>query len=134
MASVCQSMRLLSFLKWLPDSPVQGGHFTFQPLLLDENLIRAELSPTELGEHITRRKELWVERSETGGKTLPTSLSDGRGAGPQHQKGFASDTAKKTGMSKRAINLATSRTEAIPGDIRAIIKGTKLDIRLAIPI
>jgi hypothetical protein len=30
-------------------------------------------------------------------------------------------------MSKRAINLATSRAEAIPSDIRAIIKGTRLD-------
>ena len=89
--------------------------------------MRAELNPTELGEHVTRREKLWAERKKTGGQTLPTSLPDGRAAGPQHQKGFAADTAKKTGMSKRAINLAKSRTEKIPEDVRDQIKGTKLD-------
>ena len=34
---------------------------------IDENLMRAELSPAELGENLTRRKELWKARSETGG-------------------------------------------------------------------
>ncbi len=94
---------------------------------IDENLMRAELNPTELGEHITRREKLWVDRKKTGEQSLPTSLPDGRAAGPQHQKGFAADTAEKTGMSKRAINLAKSRTEKIPEDVRDQIKGTNLD-------
>ncbi len=42
-------------------------------------------------------------------------------------KGFASDTSEKTGVSKRTIQLATSRAKAIPADIRDTIKGTKLD-------
>ena len=94
---------------------------------IDENLMRAELNPTELGEHITRREKLWGERSEVGGKTLPTHDATGRKKTPQQTKGFAADTAKKTGMSKRAINLAKSRTEKIPEDVRDQIKGTKLD-------
>ncbi len=92
---------------------------------IDENLMRAELSPTELAEHLAKREELWGQR--TAAQTLRSSLSDGRGAGPQHQKQFAADTAEKTGVSKRAVQLATSRAKAIPADIRAIIKGTKLD-------
>ena len=71
---------------------------------IDENLMRAELSPTELGGHISRRKELREKRDS--GQTLPINK------GPGMPKGFAADTAKKTGMSKRAINLATSRAKA----------------------
>ncbi len=41
--------------------------------------------------------------------------------------GFAANTAWNTGMSKRAINLALSRTKAIPEDVRDKIKGTRLD-------
>ena len=36
-------------------------------------------------------------------------------------------TAEATGVSKRAVQLATSRAKAIPEDVRAQIKGTKLD-------
>ena len=112
MASVCQSMRLLSFLKWLPDSPVQGGHFTFQTLLLDENLMRAELSPTEHADHLTKRAELWGRRDS--GQSLPTNK--GRGM----PKGFASETADATGVSKRAVQLATSRAKAIRSPTSAV--------------
>lgn len=35
----------------------------------------------------------------TGAKNLHTSLSDGRGSGPQHQKQFAAEIAQETGAS-----------------------------------
>ena len=97
------------------------------PWEIDENLMRAELSPTETAEHLARREKLWAARPEMGGKSLPTHDAAGRKKTPQQAEGFASETAKATGMSKRAINLATSRAKTIPGDIRAIIKGTHLD-------
>tara|TARA_R110002072_G_scaffold6816_7_gene38691 strand:- start:5807 stop:6424 length:618 start_codon:yes stop_codon:yes gene_type:complete len=51
---------------------------------------------TEVAEHLAKRKELWEARKaqETGGSTCATSLSDGRVAGPQHEDGFATETAK----------------------------------------
>ena len=108
------------------------------------NLMRAELNPTELGEHIARREKLWAEREIQVNQVGPPEKSDGYKKPPKQNRrevsgkvcpkpqggrptAFAADTAEKTGMSKRAINLATSRAKAIPGDIRAIIKGTKLD-------
>ena len=94
---------------------------------IDENLMRAELNPTELGEHITRRGELWKARAEVGGQSLATHDATGRKKTPQQAKGFAADTAEKTGMSKSATNLAKSRTEKIPEDVRDQIKGTNLD-------
>jgi len=94
---------------------------------IDENLMRAELNPTELGEHITRRKELWAKREIQVAKVEPPEKSTGYKSPPKQKKGFAASTTAATGMSKAAINLAMSRTKAIPEDVRDLIKGTKLD-------
>ena len=92
---------------------------------IDENLMRAELSPTQEAQHLAKRKELWAQR-ETGGKSLPTSLSDGRKAGKQHQKSFAAETADQTGIDKRTVNLAISRA-TIADDVMDRVQGTHLD-------
>jgi ParB-like chromosome segregation protein Spo0J len=94
---------------------------------VDENLARAELTAAQIAEHTARRKELWERRQETGGSTCATSLADGRGAGPQHQKGFAAETAEKTGRSKATINKALARAEKIAPDVLHAVTGTKLD-------
>ncbi len=93
---------------------------------VDENLIRAELSPTERGEHLTRRAEIW-SALEADGASCATCLSDGRAAGPQHKKGFAAATAAVTGLSKAAINRDLARTRAIIQETRELLKGSKLD-------
>jgi ParB-like chromosome segregation protein Spo0J len=92
---------------------------------IDENLFRAELTAAEIAVHTKRRKELWLE--ETGGKSLPTSLSDGRAAAPQHAKGFSADTAHKTGRTKRSVNIALSRAKNIAPDVLDAVAGTPLD-------
>lgn len=46
-----------------------------------------------------------AKAKELGGTSRPTKLrSDGQRAGPQHEKGFAAETAAATGLSKRHIN------------------------------
>ena len=82
-------------------------------------LMRADLSPTEMAEHLAKREELWGKRNTA------QSLRDIKG--PGQPKGSASETAEATGVSKRAVQLATSRAKEIPSDIRDQIKGTKLD-------
>ncbi len=67
-----------------------------------------------------KREELWQARETQVGKLFPPEKSAGYKLPPKQEIGFAADTAEKTGMSKRAINRAISRAEAIPGDIRAI--------------
>lgn len=88
---------------------------------IDENLMRAELTPVQQAECLKRRKEIWeAKRVAESGKSSPTLT--GRG-----NEGFASDTAEKTGVSKRSINQAIARAEKIPEPIREKIEGTKLD-------
>ena len=57
------------------------------------------------------------EARETGDATCASSLSDGRKAGPQHEKQFAADTASVSGESKSQINRHLARAEAIGEDL-----------------
>jgi hypothetical protein len=87
---------------------------------IDENLIRAELTPSEEASHLKRRKELW-EKREGFGKSLPETSVGGR------PSGFATETSEALGKSKRAINLAIARADKIAPDVLRIVAGTSLD-------
>lgn len=89
---------------------------------IDENLIRAELTPAQQAEHLSRRKEVWEALSmqfapkPTGGRP----------------EGFASDTAKKSGINKSTVTRSIARADALGDDIRAVAntsldKGVELD-------
>lgn len=53
---------------------------------------------------------------------MPTSLSDGRKAGPQHRKGFAAEMSERTGKPKRTINqyLAEPKPEPKPPKLKLV--------------
>lgn len=86
---------------------------------IDENLMRAELSPAEEAAHLKRRKEIWAAlRPESG--TNCSALS-GRG-----NKNFASETSEKAGRTKQDINRSIRRAEKLGDDIERV-KGTSLD-------
>jgi hypothetical protein len=94
---------------------------------IDENLCRAELTAAQRAAAIKRRKQIWEALNpETGGTNCPTSLADGRKAGPQHLQQFAADTANTTGESKRDINRHLARADALGDDLQAV-SGTSLD-------
>lgn len=80
---------------------------------IDENLIRAELTPAQQADHLSRRKEVW-EELRASGKIFPT------------KERFAASTAKATGVTKRSINQQLSRAEALGPDIK-LVAGTSLD-------
>lgn len=77
------------------------------------------MTPTELAEHVAKRKELW-EACSNSGNSVPENRERER------PEGFAAEIANATGVTKRAINKAVSRADAIPLSVRAKIKGTKL--------
>jgi ParB-like chromosome segregation protein Spo0J len=84
---------------------------------IDENLMRAELSPAQRADHLSRRKEIW-EALQTAQN--PRSF-EGRG-----NKGFVSDASAKTGTPKRTVQVHIARAEALGEDI-ATLAGTSLD-------
>lgn len=102
---------------------------------IDENLIRAELTPSQRAHAIRRRKEIWTQRhgeeeSEVAQSEPPQSSEQSYkghlgGARPQ-RKEFASDTSQATGEAKSSINRHVSRAEALGDDLNAVT-GTSLD-------
>lgn len=105
---------------------------------IDENLARAELSPAQEAAHILRRQAIWTEINKTGETNCTTSLSDGRVAGPQHQKQFAAELAEVTGASKVDINRKLRRARELGPDIHRIAgtsldKGVEMDALIKLP-
>lgn len=106
---------------------VEGSSLESELIEIDENLCRAELSPAQRASSIKRRKQVWEAlHPETAGTNCSTSLSDGRKAGPQHEQGFAAETAAVSGQSKQDVNRHIARAEALGDDIDEVV-GTSLD-------
>ena len=107
---------------------------------IDENLVRADLTPIERDLHMARRKELYEDlHPETKHGAAPGA---GKGKGKRRKDGtvpsFQEDTAKKTGVHKRTVERSAARgallaeipngRDAIgtvldtPGELRALVK------------
>jgi ParB-like chromosome segregation protein Spo0J len=93
---------------------------------IDENLIRAELSPAEQAAHHARRKELH-EQLHPETKRGGDRKSAKRKSKPQNAdlKSYSEDAAKKTGKSRDTIERAVRRGTDIPNV--GELAGTSLD-------
>jgi N6-adenosine-specific RNA methylase IME4 len=94
---------------------------------IDENLVRADLSPAERAMHVGRRKELYEKlhpETKTGG-----APGAGKGKGKRKRNAnlasFQDQTAKSTGQSKRKVARDATRAKHIV--VLAEIAGTVLD-------
>ncbi len=93
---------------------------------IDENLIRAELSPAERALHIGKRKELYEKlHPETKHGGAPGKAGGGKKAKDAKLAPFAEATAKATGQSKRKV--ARDATRATKCVVLSEIAGTCLD-------
>lgn len=106
----------------VPCIEIGGDDLEAQLWEVDENLCRTELTAAEIAEHTTKRAEIWAEMEKRRGNTVPTLHKAAPG-----QKGFAADTAAKTGQNKRTINEALQRGKSIAPDVLQSVKGTALD-------
>lgn len=89
---------------------------------IDENLLRAELSPAQRAAAVARRKEIWEVMH-------PTELSPESGINsrrPGRPAEFATDTAKATGENPKRTREHLARAEALGPDLHAVV-GTSLD-------
>jgi hypothetical protein len=99
---------------------------------IDENLCRAELTPSETAAAVSRRKEVYeklhpeTKQGATGGTNKGKAKSEVVKIASSVDR-FTKDTAKKSGKSERAIQLAARHGKAIGADNLAKITGTSLD-------
>jgi hypothetical protein len=71
---------------------------------IDENLIRADLTPSERAVHHAERKALYLKlHPETKHGGAPGKAGGGKKAKDAKLVSFVKDTAKKTGKAKRTI-------------------------------
>ena len=96
---------------------------------IDENLVRADLSPAERAAHQHERKKLYEsEFPETRQGGAPAARGPGRGGKIAKTSGipsFAADAATKTGVSRRTVERDVERAQKIP-DVLSVA-GTALD-------
>jgi ParB-like chromosome segregation protein Spo0J len=99
---------------------------------IDENLMRAELTPADRASCTARRKaiyeDLHPETKAGASQAAGMNASQGR----RRQLGddvdrFTVDTAKATGKSERAVQRDAERGERIADDVLAMVQGTPLD-------
>jgi N6-adenosine-specific RNA methylase IME4/ParB-like chromosome segregation protein Spo0J len=128
-----EAMRKLNRLdaEQFPDSiraEIRDGIAADQALLaeIDENLIRADLSPAERALHVGRRKELYEAlHPETKQGKAPGKAGGGKKAKPANLATFAKETAGKTGQSRRNIERDATRAKQV--EVLGQIVGTCLD-------
>lgn len=107
--------------------------------MIDENLVRAELSPAERSSQTARRKAIYEElhpeakHGENLGKARVAKLAtqknaeeDGSSITPSTPS-FAAATAAATGQSERAVRRDAERGEKVIPEALKLVRGTKLD-------
>lgn len=90
---------------------------------IDENLIRAELTELERGEHLARRKDIYIARH-------PETRQGGTGrAGYKNDNlsSFSEDAATKIGVTERTVERSVRRAEKICGKAKELIRGTETE-------
>ncbi len=111
---------------------------------IDENLVRADLSPAEEAAHLGRRKELYelrhpaTKRGSAGGRA---KAAKAKGAKSQNETGqadaFIDDTAKKTGKGRSTIARKAARAKVVvlPEIIgTSLDKGAEIDALAKLPV
>ena len=93
---------------------------------IDENLVRAALSPAERAAHVARRKALYekIHPQTTTGKA-PGKAGGGKKAKNAKLASFVEATAKATGQSKRKVARDATRGKRVA--VLSEIVGTSLD-------
>jgi len=96
--------------------------------MIDENLCRAELSPSDRASQTARRKAIYLElHPETGQGNPGVSRQVGDIRDRAETERFTADTAKATGQSERTVQRVAERGEKILPEVLDMIRGTKLD-------
>jgi ParB-like chromosome segregation protein Spo0J len=118
-------------LETVPCIVVDDDDLRAELAMIDENLMRSELSAADRAEQTARRKAIYEELHP---ETRPTSDGGGgRNNATRRQLGddiasrFTSDAAASIGKSERVIQRDAERGEKISEEALRLVKGTRLD-------
>lgn len=95
--------------------------------MIDENLCRAELSPSDRARQTARRKAIYIELyPETAHGANLEGAGVAKLATPETPR-FTADTAAATGQSERVVQRDAERGEKVLNEVLDLINGTSLD-------
>jgi ParB/RepB/Spo0J family partition protein len=108
---------------------------------IDENLIRANLSPAEEAVYVARRKELYEKvhgkAKAKGAHAANEKMGKTNDASDKLSDAFTTDVAKKTGQTPRNVRRIAARSPtvtAFPGIVRTSLdKGSEIDAMAKLP-
>ncbi|MGV0879466.1 ParB N-terminal domain-containing protein [Martelella sp. FLE1502] len=99
--------------------------------MIDENLMRAELSASERASQTARRKAIYLElHPETAAHVAGaygSNKAQGNATDNLSAASFSAETAKATGKDERTVRRDAERGEKVIPEVIAMIAGTKLD-------
>ena len=112
-----------------------GDQLENELITIDENICRSELSQAELSVQMNRRKEIYeIIHPETKHGGNAKAAADARWGNASRKTcdsdnvlSFTADTAAKTGMSERKVQLIVERGREIYPSVMKQITGTHLD-------
>ena len=107
---------------------VQDDDLHAELAMIDENLCRAELSPSDRAKQTARRKAIYLElHPETAHGNPGVSRQVGDIRERASAKPFTAETAKVTGSSERSVQRDAERGEKVIDAAIEVIRGTALD-------
>lgn len=95
--------------------------------MIDENLCRAELSPSDRAKQTARRKAIYLELHPETAEHVAGGKGNATAANSAAVPAFASATAAVTGAAERTVRLDAERGEKVIDEVVDLIRGTKLD-------
>lgn len=112
-------------LRQVPCIIVDDDDLHAELAMIDENLMRAELSASERASSTARRKAIYLElHPETAAGVAGAKAKHGRA---NENISFAKETAGATGQNVRTVQLHAERGEKVIPEAMNKIAGTKLD-------
>lgn len=100
--------------------------------MIDENLCRAELSPSDRARQTFRRKEIFetIHGPAKANSAKAANAIMGRGdkdVNANLADTFVEDTSLATGLSERTVQRDAERGEKVIAEVLDMVRGTKLD-------
>lgn len=99
--------------------------------MIDENLCRVDLTPSERARQTARRKAIYLsihpQTAEKVAGALGSNIARGRATDSLPVASFAADTAAKSGRDERTIRRDAERGTKVIDEVLDLINGTPLD-------